>query len=436
MPSLVSFVVERPTSLSWLSQLHDWSTAKLRFVSAWISRHKLRRAIQRRLLSLGFRRNGVGYALAGAPTKEQVRDLHRPGRRAVLASGSSFLGTRAVALLGNFAEGREIDPKAVAPELVEVAPGTEESELYRLATLLWSVPVSAGFGRRLRFLVRDRQNGKLIGVFALGDPVFNLTARDSWVGWSAADRAQRLVHVMDAYVVGAVPPYAQLIGGKLVAALMTSQEVLKAYNKKYLGKISVIEGVRHQARLVLLTTTSALGRSSLYNRLALPDGPRFIQLGVTKGFGHFHLSGRLFELMRRYLQQSGHPYATGNRFGMGPNWKLRVARAALEGIGFDSDGVLRHGIEREVYGIPLARNWKEILAGTQQRVYSLCKPATDIGDFCKERWLVPRSLRDSTYLTVTRASIRQLLISGVPVVNLPSREVAPITRAPQMVGAS
>lgn len=392
-------------------------------MSSWITKHQLRRAVRRRLLSLGFRRTSDGYSLPSELTKDQVRELHRPSRRALHAADRGFIRDRTFALLRHFADGREINPKGVRPELVEVVPGTEESELFRLATLLWSVPVSGGFGRRLRFLVRDRQNGKLIGVFALGDPVFNLGARDTWVGWTAADRAKRLVHTMDAYVVGAVPPYAQLIGGKLVAALMTSQQVLKAYERKYLGSTSVIEGVEHRARLVLLTTTSALGRSSLYNRLAIPDGPQFIRLGATKGFGHFHLSGSLFELMRDYLRQTKHPYASGNRFGMGPNWKLRVARAALEAVGFDSAVLLRHGVEREVYGIPLARNWREILQGTQERVYSQSKPTNDIGEFCRERWLVPRSLRDPTYLRVTRASIRQLLVNGTPLVRLPVQEV-------------
>ena len=149
---------------------------------------------------------------------------------------------------------------------------------------MWSVPVSQGFGRRLRFLVRDRQNGCLIGLFALGDPVFNLSARDNWIGWTHQDRRDRLVHVMDAYVVGAVPPYSQLIGGKLVAALMGSTEVKRAYERKYLERQSVIRKRNNRARLVLLTTTSALGRSSIYNRLAIPDGPNFLRIGTTKGF--------------------------------------------------------------------------------------------------------------------------------------------------------
>ena len=384
-------------------------------MAGWISRLKLRRAIQRRLRSLGFRRTSEGYGINQGLTKDQLRDLHRPNRRVVVASDSAFLRDRVFSLLRHFADGREIDPRAVEPEIIEVEPGTDESAIFRLATHMWSVPVSAGFGRRLRFLVKDRQNGKLIGLFGLCDPVFNLRARDEWVGWSAADRAARLVHVMDAYVCGAVPPYSQLIGGKLVAALITSKEVLSAYERKYIGKKSVISGVRHRARLVLLTTASALGRSSLYNRLSIPDGPRFTRLGVTSGYGHFHFSGALFQLMRQYLQQRNHPYAAGNRFGMGPNWKLRVARAALESAGFDSRVLLRHGVERDLYGIPLARNWRQVLQGTQERVYSQVQSMEAISHYCRDRWLVPRSLRDSTYLTITRGAIRQLLSTGMPI---------------------
>ena len=74
---------------------------------------------------------------------------------------------------------------------------------------------------------------------------------------------------MDAYVVGAVPPYSQLIGGKLVAALMASTEVKQVYERKYMGQQTVIRKKKNRSRLVLLTTTSALGRSSIYNRLLL-----------------------------------------------------------------------------------------------------------------------------------------------------------------------
>jgi len=235
---------------------------------------QLIRSIHRHLSDLGFSRNGGRYVVQGDISKEKIRLLHSTQREETLLQSRQFVDTHGPKLIEHFASGTQIDPLSIDPELVEVTSKSFESSLFRFACLLWSVPVSRGFGRRLRFLVRDRQNGCLIGLFALGDPVFNLSARDNWIGWTNEARKDRLVHVMDAYVVGAVPPYSQLIGGKLVAALMASKEVKKAYDRKYLGREAVISRKANRARLVLLTTTSALGRSSLYNRLSIPDGPQ------------------------------------------------------------------------------------------------------------------------------------------------------------------
>lgn len=374
----------------------------------------LRREVHEHLLGLGFTKNCNGYFLEGDVSKQRIRNVHSVHREGVLQQNHAFVETYSGELIKAFATGRQVDPSAIDPELVEVRPDTPESRLFRLACLLWSVPVSQGFGRRLRFLVRDRQNGCLIGLFALGDPVFNLSARDSWVGWTHEDRSTRLVHVMDAYVVGALPPYSYLLGGKLVAALMGSVEVKAAYERKYLGREAVISGNENRARLVLLTTTSALGRSSIYNRLKVPNGPQFLRIGTTKGFGHFHLSGHVFDSLRGYLEETGHPYASGHRFGMGPNWKIRVVRTALEELGIDGNAVLKHGIEREVYAIPLATNCREILLGQHRNVRSTTLPLADIVAFCLQRWVLPRAQRDKRYKRFARRRIVESLQNGGP----------------------
>ena len=374
----------------------------------------LRRALETHLTDLGFSKNGSGYRAPQDPSKQEIRDLHAGHRREILKQHREFIHEYGPRLVDHFADGAVLDPDKIEPELIEVAAGSAEARLFRFATLLWSVPVSQGFGRRLRFLVRDRHNGFLIGLFALGDPVFNLNARDSWIGWTHTDRAARLVHVMDAYVLGAVPPYSFLIGGKMVAALMGSQEVQNAYERKYLGKKGIISQQSNHARLVLLTTTSALGRSSLYNRLVVPGGIRFSRIGETKGFGHFHISGDIFKAMRAYLEEQGHPYARGNRFGMGPNWKIRVIRAALDRLGVDGNGILKHGIRREVYAAPLADNFRNVLLGRQENVRSKALPASEISDYCRSRWIVPRAGRDDTYKGFSGRSVLSALQNGGP----------------------
>jgi Domain of unknown function (DUF4338) len=43
-------------------------------------------------------------------------------------------------------------------------------------------------GGRLRYLLWDEHNEKLIGLIAIGDPVFNLSVRDNLIGWNVRDR--------------------------------------------------------------------------------------------------------------------------------------------------------------------------------------------------------------------------------------------------------
>ena len=115
--------------------------------------------------------------------------------------------------------------------LQRISGGTWESDLFRLAALTWSVPVSNSFGRRLRYLIWDDHNNKLIGIIAIGDPVFNLSVRDTLIDWDAKARGERLVNVMDAYVLGALPPYNSLLGGKMVACLLRSRDIYDDFAK-------------------------------------------------------------------------------------------------------------------------------------------------------------------------------------------------------------
>src|SRR5205823_12751600 len=111
------------------------------------------------------------------------------------------------------------------------------------------------------------RNGKVVGVTGLFGPVIAVAGRDNWIGWSKDKRLERLRHVMDAFVLGAVPPYSQLLFGKLVGLLCASEEVRRACYRKYHGTESIISGKPFDGRIALITTMSALGRSSIYNRL-------------------------------------------------------------------------------------------------------------------------------------------------------------------------
>jgi hypothetical protein len=151
----------------------------------------------------------------------------------------------------------------------------------------------------MRFLVWDDYNEKLIGLLALGDPVFNLRVRDEWIGWTVKQREERLVNVLDAYVLGAVPRYNMILGGKLICYMMMSNEVRDLFRRKYCTRLTVTRQ-RAANELVLLATTSLYGnRSSQYNRIRYEGDLLYKPIDLTRGYGTVHLSSQTFELMRQ-----------------------------------------------------------------------------------------------------------------------------------------
>jgi hypothetical protein len=354
---------------------------------------RIKRRLRLHLKRLGFIRTDDGLLSPPSNSKESFRALHRIQREDLLLREKVFIKAEWPQLKKYFANGAEVDTHKITPRLELIKANTWQSRLFRLACLTWSIPVSQGYGRRMRFLVWDKQNGKLIGLIGLGDPVFNLKVRDDLVGWTSQERKQRLVNILDAFVLGSVPPYNMLLGGKLIACLVRTKTVRNAFAKRYAKTRGVISRKQKRATLVLVTTSSALGRSSVYNRLAL-DGHRYFEsIGYTSGWGHFHIPQKLFELIRVYLKAKDHKYAGNNRFGDGPNWKLRATRHALSILGLKAD-LLRHGIAREVFVCNLATNAKRLLKGEVKRPrYVRLLSVTEVAKLAKARWIEPRGLR-------------------------------------------
>lgn len=342
-------------------------------------------------------------------TKDSIRELHVPQRRERAQAESALLFKHGQRLLTYFAEGHEIEPFKITPKLVLVNKADSlEGYLFRIATLLWSVPVSKGYGRRMRYLVFDEYNEKLLGILALGDPVFNLRCRDQWIGWNVHQRQERLSFVLDAYVLGAVPPYSSLLGSKVVGALIASSEIRDDFRRKYGNQAGLISKVKKDAHLVLATTTSALGRSSVYNRLRLPDLVEFLQIGTTEGWGHFLVTDEVFKQVRLVLKEHDDPYYDNYRYGQGPSWRLRALRKACTLLNIDSD-LLRHGIKREAYAIPLAKNWRQILLGFENKPEGDNNPCFNIGVAAVKRWVIPRAERYSDWVSWRRLDTWQAL---------------------------
>jgi hypothetical protein len=357
----------------------------------------LKRRLRAHFRALGFEKDTDGFLLLPDSSKETYRKLHEAQRIEKFNSNKQFIDQNAKSLLGYLASGKDVDPTGIRPRLELIEGGTWQSNLFRFVTHYWSVPVSEGYGRRMRFLVWDDANDKLIGVIALGDAVFNLRARDELVGWNHEQRKDRMANILDAYVLGAVPPYNFLLGGKLVASLIKTKEVVQAFKTKYSESIGIISGKKKCPNLVLVTTTSSMGRSSVYNRLKLENEQFLERVGFTSGWGHFHIPDDIFELMRTYLSEKGDPYANNHGFGQGPNWRLRAIRKTFTLLGMNNN-LARHGLVREVFVSHIAKNSIPFLMGEATKPdFTALRSVNEVAELALARWIIPRAERRPEY---------------------------------------
>jgi hypothetical protein len=368
-------------------------------------RARLRALIEASLRRQGFRVREGQILLSKEPDKVKLRHLHRLSVQHRIDEAQPRLSRHEDRLVERIASGAEIEPNRISPRLVEVLPGSDNELLFRYASLHWSVPTSSGYGRRLRFLVEDAHNDKLIGLFGLCDPVFSVAARDSWVGWDLNARKRRLRNVMEAFILGSVPPYSMLLGGKLVAMLCGSDEVRRAFQRKYGKGESLINNASADGRLAMIATTSALGRSSIYNRLRYQDELLMFSVGYTNGWGEFQFTNGAYCELRDYAETYCEKTAKHEAWGTGFRNRREVVRRVLAHVGL-SGQLMNHGIKRELFVMPLARNAREFLRGEHDRLLWFHQSADALSTFFLERWLLPRAKRSPQYSDYSKESFR------------------------------
>ena len=228
--------------------------------------------------------------------------------------------------------------------------------------------------------------------------------------------AQKTKHIgsslLELNVCGAIPPYNEILGGKLVALLAASPQVIHDYKVRYGNKASEIasrlkgEPVYRPADLVYIGTTSLyyVG-SSQYNRLKIPgkifDSDFDViwqKLGMTVGFGTMHISKATTQSLTEATSDGFN--RINHVFGEGASPKMRLLtmaiRELLEATNEDSKDFSKHAMSRIVYGACLAKNTSDYLLGkadspdyyTDVSQYSV--GTQRIIDYWTNRWLRSR----------------------------------------------
>lgn len=208
--------------------------------------------------------------------------------------------------------------------------------------------------------------------------------------------------LLELNVCGAVPPYNDLLVGKLTALAANAAEIRAAYAQRYSSQPSEIASqmsgreVYRSVDMCLITTTSLYGvSSSQYNRLNLDVGTadgarriRWVEIGATLGQGTAQFSDDTTSMLRAAAVKRAGSRRVNNVFGEGQSPLLRQVREALSELGLPED-LLQHGSPRRMYVLELFPEAREALVLNAHR--DLALPSFDaIAAAWVRRWLSTR----------------------------------------------
>jgi len=216
-------------------------------------------------------------------------------------------------------------------------------------------------------------------------------------------------NVMELITCGAVPPYRRILGGKLVALLMLSRQVVRDVEQRYGDRVSIIASamagrpIHRPAKLALITTSSLYDGygSSQYNRIKVqtPAGAlSYRKIARTESFGTVQFAPDTVHALNDVTRLSdSNRREVNNLFGEGTSPKFRLIRMGLEALGLDSDSFLRHNSRRIVYGAALCANTDDVILQISSRPRYLL-PSGDEGagmliGYWRDRWLASRITR-------------------------------------------
>lgn len=352
-----------------------------------MNKQELKNEIIKVLKEQGFKTNPhlrpAGYS------KATYRRIQQKARFEQLSLHKNFLINSIKKVKNYCRDGSEITPERIYLELREVQSGSFEEILFRWWNLIWwSIPFQRSYGRQMRFLLWDTTHSAPFGLICLQSPVLKMSVRDNYLGIPKNELDIWVNKSMNAQRVGALPPYNELLGGKMVALTLSCNEIRESYRRKYKNYISIIKGRKLEPELLFITTTSAFGRSSLYNRLKYNGEVVAGSLGYTQGSGSFHIPEELYEEILKFLMRRGIDVARG--YGHGPSRKLRLISRGLYYLGLPSFEY--HGIKREFYLFPLVKNLREVIRDGEKPIW-IDRPFNKLVDYWKERWAIPRAER-------------------------------------------
>lgn len=150
--------------------------------------------------------------------------------------------------------------ESINPTVVHVLDDPLDTDWVMLRTFCHTMEYAQTPGRFIKLLISDGNidNPRYLGVVSISSDVIAITDRDNYIGWTSENRLEnkKLANSAIGSCIMSTQPFGyNFLGGKLVAALVTSSKIREIWKNLY-GQ-----------SLVGITTTSLYGSYSMYNSL-------------------------------------------------------------------------------------------------------------------------------------------------------------------------
>lgn len=241
------------------------------------------------------------------------------------------------------------------PTIVHVKPDSHfEHDWLMLRVFCHTMEYSQTPGRFIKLLITDGNvdNPRYLGAVSISSDVIVITDRDNYIGWTADNKLvdKRLVHSAIGSCIMSTQPFGyNFLGGKMVAALITTSKTREIWKKLY------------DEELVGMTTTSLYGSYSMYNSLKW-----WHKCGSSTGKMIIKPDDNVYDVWHQWIKENRedeYKKAMTQKEGVsGPvtGAKTRVINMIFQTLGIKANDYI-HGYERGVYYSAFYENTKEFL---------------------------------------------------------------------------
>ena len=275
---------------------------------------------------------------------------------------------------------------AIEP-IIEVVEQGQGDDWILTRRLIHSMEFTANPGRNVKFFVKDKTTNKVLGVISLGSDVTSLGVRDEFIGWTKDDKFKngKLNHTAIGSTICCTQPLGfNFLGGKLVAAMVTSGTIRDTWKKLY-GQT-----------VVGFSTTALYGIHSMYNGI-----PHWKTLGETKGKISLKPDDKFYDVWHQWLKENRreeYDKVTTSTTGQPVTGiKQKILQLIYKELGIKR-AEYEHGFKRGCYYADLYQNGKEFLRSEISEDELIMKPKYEQDVEYIKNWWKPKAIKRYTKL--------------------------------------